>query len=135
MGLNGAKKSRSTSLEEMRLHAREQQQFMVIHYRHGIRRGLTEVHKYTRIDAIGNVRILSPQQTAQGTRGVYIINQGLMILTGAPKLFSGSDEITAQDSLEFWDEKDLLNSAWGGKSFEGREPIKGRYSYRAFDQR
>lgn len=60
-----------------------------------------------RIDAIGNVRILSPQQTAYGTRGVYIIKQGLMILTGAPKLFSGSDRIIAQDSLEFWDEKDL----------------------------
>ena len=77
-----------------------------------------------RIDAIGNVRILSPQQTAQGTRGVYIINQGLMILTGAPKLFSGSDEITAQDSLEFWDKKNLAIARGAAKISRGENLLR-----------
>ena len=47
-----------------------------------------------------------------------------MILTGAPKLFSGSDEITAQDSLEFWDEKDLLIARGAAKVSRGENLLR-----------
>ena len=77
-----------------------------------------------RIDAIGNVRILSAQQTAYGNRGVYIIKQRLMILTGTPKLFSGSDEIKAQDSLEFWDKKNLAIARGGATVSRGESRLQ-----------
>ena len=67
----------------------------------------SEKPKIFRIDAKGDVRVQSAQQTAHGTQAVYIIEQNLLILTGSPKLFSGSDSLAARDSLEFWAEKDL----------------------------
>lgn len=60
-----------------------------------------------RIDADGNVRIVSPRQTAYGTKGVYLIDKGLLVLTGKPKLVTETDTITARDSLEFWELKSL----------------------------
>jgi len=63
--------------------------------------------KIFRIDANGDVRVQSAQQTAYGAHAVYVIKQNLLILTGNPKLFSGTDSLAARDSLEFWAEKDL----------------------------
>ena len=70
-------------------------------------KGASGKQKIFRIDAIGDVRVQSAQQTAYGTQAVYIIEQNLLILTGNPKLFSGADSLAARDSLEFWAEKDL----------------------------
>ncbi len=60
-----------------------------------------------RIDADGNVRITSPRQTAYGTKGVYDVEKGIFVLTGAPRMVTETDRISAKDSLEFWENKSL----------------------------
>jgi lipopolysaccharide export system protein LptA len=60
-----------------------------------------------RIDADGNVRIVSPEQTAYGKKGVYEIEKGVFVLTGAPRLVTKTDHISATGSLEFWEKRSL----------------------------
>jgi lipopolysaccharide export system protein LptA len=60
-----------------------------------------------RIDAEGDVRITTPRQTAFGTKGVYDVERGIFVLTGAPRLISGTEKISAAQSLEFWEKKSL----------------------------
>ena len=71
------------------------------------RKGETGGTEFWRIDAEGNVRIVSPQQTAYGTKGVYDVINSILVLTGSPRLETQTDRITARDSLEFWDQKSM----------------------------
>lgn len=73
-------------------------------YYHKGAEGSTEIW---RIDAEGNVRITSPRQTAYGTKGVYDVEQGIFVLTGAPRLVTATERITAKQSLEFWEKKSI----------------------------
>ena len=63
--------------------------------------------QFWRIDADGHVRIVSPQQTAYGDKAVYDVVNGILVLTGSPRLDTPTDRITARDSLEFWEQKSM----------------------------
>jgi lipopolysaccharide export system protein LptA len=61
-----------------------------------------------RIDVHGNVRIVSPTETAYGDRGAYDVVNGVLVLVGdSLRLESKGDLITARDSLEYWEQKQL----------------------------
>ena len=61
-----------------------------------------------RIDVHGNVRIVSPTETAYGDRGAYDVINGVLVLVGDDlRLESKGDLITARDSLEYWERKQL----------------------------
>lgn len=60
-----------------------------------------------RIDADGNVRIVSPRQTAYGEKAVHDVAKSILVLTGKPRLVTETDVITASHSLEFWELKSL----------------------------
>jgi lipopolysaccharide export system protein LptA len=69
------------------------------------RKGAEGRSQIWRIDADGNVRIATPRQTAYGAKGVYDVEKGIFVLTGAPRLVTETDRISATDSLEFWEQK------------------------------
>ncbi len=77
-----------------------------------------------RIDADGNVRIKSPRQTAFGAKGVYLIDKGLLVLTGNPKLVTETDTITARDSLEFWELKNLAVARGNAIAVRGERRLR-----------
>lgn len=61
-----------------------------------------------RIDVEGNVRIVSPSETVYGDRGVYDVVNGVLVLVGRDlRLIGERDTITARDSLEYWEKKNL----------------------------
>jgi lipopolysaccharide export system protein LptA len=60
-----------------------------------------------RIDADGDVRIVAPNQTAYGDKAVYDVQNGVLVLTGKTRLVTATDRITARDSLEFWEKRNL----------------------------
>lgn len=67
--------------------------------------GNTEVY---RLDAIGNVRIVSPSETAFGDKAVYDVRKGVLVITGgALRLETQTDIVTARDSLEYYEETGL----------------------------
>lgn len=84
---------------DVAIHADE----LIAHYKKGAD-GKTQIW---RIDADGNVRITSPRQTAYGKKGVYDVTKGIFVLTGAPRMETGTDKISASKSLEFWEAKSL----------------------------
>ncbi len=57
-----------------------------------------------RLEAEGNVRIVTETDTARGDRAVYDIDQAVLVLTGRGEvsLTTPQQVITAKDSLEYW---------------------------------
>ena len=59
-----------------------------------------------RIDANGNVRIISENEVAQSDKAVYDIDEGVLVMTGDNiQLDTAEDTITARDSLEYYETK------------------------------
>ncbi len=79
----------------------------------------------TKVEASGNVRIVSPDAQVFGQFGVYDIPADVMRLTGDNlKLESGEDVVTAKDSLEY-SPKDRKAVARGDAQVERFDPEKG----------
>ncbi len=61
-----------------------------------------------RLDAIKNVRIVTPSETATGDRGVYDVDNGILVLTGKKvRLVTPTDEVIADEQLEYWERKQM----------------------------
>ncbi|MBO6947980.1 MAG: hypothetical protein JJ855_08360 [Rhodospirillales bacterium] len=59
-----------------------------------------------RLDALGNVRIVSDSETAYGDRAIYNADQKVLVVDGEkPRLVSGQDTLTATQQLEYWELK------------------------------
>ena len=77
---------------------------MTAHYRPAQDRS-TEID---RIDVEGNVRIVSPSEIVYGDRGAYDVINGVLVLVGDDlRLVGEIDTITARDSLEYWEKKQM----------------------------
>lgn len=67
--------------------------------------GGTEIYQ---IDAEGSVRIVTPNERVYGDLGRYEVDRGLLILWGDNlRLESAQDVVTARDSLEYWEKRQL----------------------------
>ena len=60
-----------------------------------------------RLDALGNVRIVSPSEQAYGDKGVYDVDKGILVLTGKVRLDTPQERVTANKSLEYWANKNM----------------------------
>lgn len=61
-----------------------------------------------RIDANGNVRIVSENETATSDNAVYDVVKGVLVMTGKQvRLVTPEDTIVARDSLEYYEDKQL----------------------------
>lgn len=77
---------------------------LIAHYKPGSG-GNSEID---RIDAEGNVRIVSPTETVYGDRGAYDVVNGVLVLVGKDlRLVGEKDVITARDSLEYWEKEQI----------------------------
>jgi len=75
---------------------------LTAHYRTG-KKGDTEIW---RIVADGNVKISTDKETATGDKGVYDIDNGVLVMTGKiVRLDTPTEKISAKQSLEYWDTK------------------------------
>ncbi|HVA13229.1 MAG TPA: LptA/OstA family protein [Stellaceae bacterium] len=67
--------------------------------------GSTQVY---RIEADGNVVFATPTQTAYGDHAVYDVDQSVLVVTGKNlKIVTPQDIVTARDSLEWYDQKQI----------------------------
>ncbi|MGA7867299.1 MAG: LptA/OstA family protein [Stellaceae bacterium] len=67
--------------------------------------GETEIY---RLDADGHVTIKGERQTVVGDKAVYDVDQQIGIVTGkALKMTTATDVVTARDSLEWYDQKQI----------------------------
>lgn len=85
---------------------------LIAHYRDakaaggaGAAGGNTEIY---RVEAEGRVTLKRDGQTVVGDRAVYDIDQAIAVITGRQlKLTTASDVVTARDSLEWYDQKQI----------------------------
>jgi len=77
-----------------------------------------------RMDAIGNVRIVSPEQTAYGAKAVYGVDSGVLVMTGKPLLVTKTDRITARDSLEYWEKRSLAVARGNAIAIRGDKRLR-----------
>ena len=62
-----------------------------------------------RLDADGKVRIESPKGTVYGEKAVYDMDTSILVVTGNNlKLVTAKETVTARDSLEYWQLKDMF---------------------------
>jgi len=72
---------------------------LVAHYRETPKGG-TQIW---RMEARGNARIVTPDQTVTGGVAVYEVEKKLLVVRGAPlRMETPTEVVTASDSLEYW---------------------------------
>ena len=85
--------------------------------------GNTEVY---RVDAQGHVTIKRDNQTLVGDNAVYDVDQGLLVVTGKGlKLTTATDTVTARDSLEWYDPKQVAVARGDAVAIRNGKTIKG----------
>src|SRR3546814_13121913 len=101
--------------------------------------GTTEIHV---LQADGNVVIETPRERATGERAVYSLDEGSIILTGRNLRFTNAgDTITARDSLEYWQERQVAVARGDARSEERRvgiesvRPCRSRWSPSHYKQK
>lgn len=68
-------------------------------------KGGTEIRQ---LDAIGNVRIVTPGETAYGGRAIYDVDNAILVLSeGKVRLITANEKITAHDQIEYWERKNM----------------------------
>ncbi|HEX6442499.1 MAG TPA: LptA/OstA family protein [Stellaceae bacterium] len=84
--------------------------------------GNTEIY---RVEAEGNVTMTREGQTILGDRAVYDLDQALMVVTGkALKLTTATDTVTARDSLEWYDQKQVAVARGNAVAVRNGKTIK-----------
>jgi lipopolysaccharide export system protein LptA len=83
------------------VHAHE----LIAHYRENGRGG-TDIWK---VEARGNVRLMSSDQTIYGDLAVYDIDKGLLLVTGDDlRAVTPTETVTAEQSFEYWKEREIV---------------------------
>jgi lipopolysaccharide export system protein LptA len=83
----------------------------------------TEIY---RLEAIGNVRIATETQTIYGDRAVYDVDRTLLVVTGKHlRLETPRDTLTARDSLEWYDDKQLAVARGDALAVRDGKHLKG----------
>jgi len=74
----------------------------------------------------GHVRITTPTQEVVGDHGVYDVDQAVVVMTGkALKLTTPQDVVTARDSLEWYDAKQLAVARGDAVAVRGERRLRG----------
>lgn len=77
-----------------------------------------------RIDAIDKVRIVTPTQRAFGDKGIYDVDNGVLVLTGRVRMETETDRITARDSLEYWEKRNLAVARGNAVAARGQNKLR-----------
>ncbi len=78
-----------------------------------------------RLDADGKVRISSPGEKAYGEKGVYDVDNGILVLSGGRvRLVTKEDEITADRQLEYWEKKQMAVARGNASAVRGDRRLR-----------
>jgi len=79
-----------------------------------------------RLDAIGNVKIVSPGETGYGEHGVYDVDNAILVLSGGNRvrLVTATDVITAKEQIEYWERKEMAVARGDAVATRGDKTLK-----------
>jgi lipopolysaccharide export system protein LptA len=88
-----------------------------------------------RIDADTAVRIVTPTQQAFGDKAVYDVEKGVLVLTGKNvRLVTETDRITARDSLEYWEKRNMAVARGEAVAVRGDNRMRSDVMTAEFDK-
>jgi len=88
-----------------------------------------------RIDADNSVRIVTPTQQAFGDKAIYDVEKGVLVLTGKNvRLITESDRITARDSLEYWEKRNMAVARGEAVAVRGDNRMRADVMTAEFDK-
>ncbi len=77
------------------------------------------------LEALGNVRIVSPNETIVADRAIYDADQAVLVMTGKNlKLTTKQDVITARDSLEYWEKRQLAVARGNAEATRDKKKVR-----------
>ncbi|HTV45311.1 MAG TPA: LptA/OstA family protein [Stellaceae bacterium] len=98
---------------------------LVAHYRPSKSKNAQGGNEVYRLDADGHVVIKGPNQTVVGDQAVYDLDRQLAIVTGkALKLTTPTDVVTARDSFEWYDDKQIAVARGDAVAVHGDKHIR-----------
>ncbi|MGH7048039.1 MAG: LptA/OstA family protein [Stellaceae bacterium] len=98
---------------------------LVAHYRPSKSKNAQGGNDVYRLDADGHVVIKGPNQTVVGDQAVYDLDRQLAIVTGkALKLTTPTDVVTARDSFEWYDAKQIAVARGDAIAVRGDKHIR-----------
>ncbi len=78
-----------------------------------------------RLDAEGNVKILSPGETAFGDTAIYDLGKAILVLKGRKVRFvTAEDEVTADRQLEYWETKQMVVARGNAYAVRGAKRLR-----------
>jgi len=79
-----------------------------------------------RLDAEGKVRVSSPGETAFGEKGVYDVENAILVLSGGKRvrLVTGTDKISARKQLEYWEKKQMAVARGDAVAVRGEKRLR-----------
>ncbi len=84
--------------------------------------GNTEIY---RVEADGHVTLKRDQQTVVGDKAIYDVDQAIAVVTGKGlKMTTPSDTVTARDSLEWYDQKQIAVARGDAVAIRNGKTIK-----------
>lgn len=79
-----------------------------------------------RMEATGNVVVKSLTDTVYGDRGVYDLDKAVVVMTGRNlKLTTPTQVVTARDSMEYWDERQLAVARGNAVAIQSDRRVDG----------
>ncbi|SDG33109.1 lipopolysaccharide export system protein LptA [Limimonas halophila] len=87
--------------------------------------GNTEIY---RVEATGGVRVTTPSATVMGARGIYDLNEPVVVMLGDDLRLETENgaTVTAEDRLEFWPGRDLAVARGNAVATSGDRELRAR---------
>ncbi len=78
-----------------------------------------------RLEADGNVQIATPTETAYAEKGVYDVDNAVVVLSGGEqiRLVTAENEITAEQQIEFWPKRQTLIAQGNASAIQGENQL------------
>lgn len=94
---------------------------LVAHYREAPGGG-TEVF---RVDAVGNVKMSSADETATGSAAIYDIDKAVLVIEGSPiTLKTAKGSMTAQSLLQYWSKERIAVAEGDAEAEDGERRLR-----------
>ena len=78
-----------------------------------------------RMDAIGKVRIKTRKETAFGKKAIFQVDKGILVLSGGTvRLVTATDEITAEQQIEYWEKKRMAVARGNAFATRGKKKLR-----------
>lgn len=94
------------------------------------REAATGENEIWRVEADGNVKIITPSETAYAQKGIYDVDSGILVLrtrgrdAETVRIVGKNGDLTAHEQMEFWEEKQMFVARGDAEAVQGDRKVR-----------